>query len=181
MVNFFSKVVRRHRPFRIVIVCTANRARSPYAVSRLESLLLDEWFFNGNSPRKDTIPFQILGAGIHTMKGSTPLPEINRVAWERALDIRGFVAVPFNIKMERQADLILTMENRHTERVMERFPRTRGRVFRLTDFKRNGDPNPLGDIPDPTIGSDRTFREIADIIDLEIVRVFPHLMKIVGL
>ncbi len=181
MVNFVTRLIRKHKPCTIVFVCTANRARSPYAVSRLEFMLLNKWYYNGRDPRKDPIPFQIVGAGIHTTKGSTPLMEMRKVAWERGLDVSDFIAAPFNIHMERRADLVLTMEDRHTRKVIKKFPKVEGRIHRITDYERNGNPNPLGDIPDPTIGSDRTFREIADIIDIEVARIFPHVLKLVGM
>ena len=172
--NLLQRLLRDNSTYLVIIVCTANRARSPYAVARLNAMFYE--YEQKVGRLRKPLRIRAIGAGVKTTLGEGPLPEVVNLSWERALDITSHIAVPFDVKIEKRANLILTMENKHGEILMKRFSETIGRVFRLTDYKRNGIPNEIGDIPDPTHGGEDAVREISDIIDTELFRIFPHLL-----
>ncbi len=172
------KLLRKTNPFLVVFVCTANRGRSPYAVSRLKYMLYEYEQKIGHY--RDPLPIRALGAGVHTTYGEGPLPEIVKLAWERGLDIRNHVAAPFDVELEKKSNVILTMEKRHSKTLLRRFPLVEGRLFCLTDYLKD-DISGGGDIPDPTDGDYKDIIEIIDIIDAELIRIFPGILKAAGI
>lgn len=123
---------------RILIVCTGNVCRSPMAEGLLRKLLREQ---NRHGE------FVVESAGTYPLDGSAASLEAINTAAEDGVDIRGHVARSLTARLVERADLILTMEPEHIERMVAVFPKVESKTHLLTIY---GDPkgDRLG-VPDP--------------------------------
>ncbi len=168
------------RPFRVVLICNANRTRSPYAAARLSAVVESTVERAGKNTRRNNNAarkIEIISAGVHAVVGEPPHPLMARVARERGLKLRNWQAVPFDVFLEKEADLVLTMDSEQRDTLIRRFPKLKNRVVRLTDFGLEEESvNGGGDIQDPTMLGIEDHRRIADILDRELERIAPLLL-----
>jgi len=128
----------------ILLVCTGNTCRSPMA----EGFLKRAWGMRG---------IKVHSAGINTISGLKPTEFAVRAMKKYDIDISGHLSSPLTEEMIKRADLILTMESRHKEKICEISPSTKDRVFLLKEFG-------LGkkeEIFDPIGGSLKSYRKCA--------------------
>lgn len=138
---------------RVLLVCTGNVCRSPMAEGLLRKMLRD---------RAQHGEVVVESAGTFAAQGAPASTDAVDVAAASGVDLRGHVARSLTARLVGRADLILTMEPEHGDRVLRAFPDAAGKTHLITTF---GDPlgDPLG-IADP-IGQgrevyDETFRSI---------------------
>jgi len=125
---------------RIIFVCTGNSCRSPMA-----QLLLEKYL---SSERPDfKKKFQILSAGISTVGGFEPAEEVIEILKrEENIDATNFRSRMLTERFVLSSDIIITMEDRQKEYIIDFVPSSEGRVFNLKKFL----PSVLEqDIPDP--------------------------------
>jgi protein-tyrosine phosphatase len=109
------------RPFRVLLVCTANICRSPMA----EAFLRDAFAARGLSATIASAGF--LEAGLPASDNTV------KVMAERGFDLRAHRSRVVTPALARNADLILTMERRHARDVLL-LPRTTPAVHTLKGF-----------------------------------------------
>jgi protein-tyrosine phosphatase len=96
----------RPEPIRILVVCTANRCRSPVA----EALLWRALVLEG-------VPAVVRSAGF--LDPGHPVDETTRkVMAERGIDLSGHRSTKVSEELVKWADLILTMERRHARELV---------------------------------------------------------------
>jgi protein-tyrosine phosphatase len=134
---------------RILFVCTGNTCRSPMAEGLCRSLL--SHFRLGQDVR-------VSSAGLSAMAGWPASEAAIAVMAEQGIDLSGHQAVCLTIEQVRGADLVLTMEERQKQFLLEKYPAATGKVFALKEYAmrvedevRQGGPKHSGryDIPDP--------------------------------
>lgn len=113
-------------PFRVLIVCTGNVCRSPYA----EGLLRRE--LDQLTPDQ----FSISSAGTQTLDGSRVHPEILHLAKRAGISLDGFVPRRLNATMAESADLVIGMDRSHRREIVQVSPKSLRTTFTLREFAR---------------------------------------------
>lgn len=114
----------------VCVVCTGNICRSPMA----EALLRER---AGDRLR------EVYSTGTMALAGHGADPLAIAVMAGQGIDIDAHRAQQATAANMPRADLILTMDNGHSEWLVRRFPALRGRIFKLLRWRDDGD------IPDP--------------------------------
>ncbi len=109
------------RPFRIVLMCTANRIRSPMAESFLRSSLGD-------------LPATVHSVGVEARGDERVIPEAAEAALELGADLDEHLSRPLAAEDLRDADLILGFETRHVRRAIRDGNAPPERTFTLPQF-----------------------------------------------
>ena len=134
-------VARRTRkdtdPFRVLFVCTANIARSPYAARRAADLAQ---------------PGQLVaaGAGIPGSPGRGLEKEMVRILKEHGSDHLGHVSKKIDDEDLAWADLVLVMEFAQQMRIYDGWPQYDAKVFGLLQFAETMRLTPPGPDDDVT-------------------------------
>jgi protein-tyrosine phosphatase len=180
------------QPFRVLMVCTANRVRSAMAERMLLHALAEA------APH---LPIDVSGAGTRTMNGLPMFPEAASELAARGIDASGFQSCALTENGVMHADLVLTATREHRSDVLERVPLALKRTFTLMEFaalveKVDGaDPRALVaeasrqrslapakvDIGDPFRRSPEVHRETADQIDVAVRTVSSRLNSLVAI
>lgn len=113
---------------KILVVCEGNICRSPIAMMLLREKL----------PGRD-----INSAGLGALVGHEMAPDMRALAEQMGVRCSAHSATQFTNELCHSHDLILVMERRHRERILNEFPGGGGKTFLLTQW--NGGQ----DIPDP--------------------------------
>lgn len=106
----------------VLVVCTANVARSPLAEAMLASELGAD--------------VGVGSAGTRARVGSAAAPESVQLGEARGLDLSEHRSRPVDQDLVGGADLVLTMSERQRDAVAPLAPRMAGRVFTLREFDR---------------------------------------------
>lgn len=106
----------------VLVVCTANIARSPLAAAMLR--------------RELGADVEVTSAGTRARDGFPAAPESVRLGEERGLDLRDHRSRAVTPELVEASDLVLTMSERQRDAVGPMAPRTAGRVFAFREFDR---------------------------------------------
>ncbi|MDQ4096068.1 MAG: DUF4388 domain-containing protein [Actinomycetota bacterium] len=109
------------KPFTIVLLCTANRIRSPMAESFLRAHLGE-------------LPATVESVGVDGREGQPAMPEAVEVARELGGDLSAHAARPLSAVDLSQADLILGFEARHVRRAVRDGNAPPEKTFTLPQF-----------------------------------------------
>lgn len=132
------------KKFHLVIVCTANRTRSAYFAGYLKHYLAQ--YRPGALKR-----IRITSAGTKAFGGGRVNDVVALIARNNGFSLRQHTAEPLSARLVRRADLILVMEQEHKDSILEKYPESKDKVFRLMEYGWQGDdPAEKLDVPDPT-------------------------------
>jgi protein-tyrosine-phosphatase len=132
---------------RILVVCTGNIHRSPFAQAMLRKTL-------------DEVGLQdiaVESAGLEAMEGESVPAEAQAEALAWGVDLAGHRARQVTGDMVHDADLILTMDAYHSTAVATAFPAQREKLNALAIFDPEGGPE---EIQDPASTDDETLRRV---------------------
>ena len=146
---------------KILFICTGNTCRSPMA----EAFLKKSW------PQKPKEKIKVKSAGTNAITNSKPSEFATKVMREKGIDISSHRATPLTPEIVKEYDLILTMEERHRQRVINLFPFVREKVWLLSEFS----SGKKEDILDPAGSYLSTYRELALRIEKEINKLIERL------
>lgn len=113
---------------KILCVCTGNICRSPLAEGYL---------------RKKMPGLTVASAGIGAVVGGQMPAEAQAIAQREQLDLTEHRGQQITTPLAKAFDLIIVMEKRHLNWIVERIPLARGRVFLATHW------NGRSDVDDP--------------------------------
>lgn len=111
------------RPVRVLIVCTANIARSPLAEVMLQSALAAS-------------DLRFASAGVRAWEGDPASRQGIALAARRDLDLTGHRSMPASAEGLEWADLVLTMTEKHRDHCVSIVPEVTTRTFTLREFVR---------------------------------------------
>ena len=170
-------------PLQVLVICTANRCRSPMAACLLQRATAERG-----------LGVAVASAGL-LQSGRQADPKAVEVMDGLSIDLGSHRSRTVTPEMLGAADLVLTMERRHVTATAELAPDSWARTFTVTEFVRRADerggrrpgegcerwiarvhagrrPTDLlrgpgdGDVRDPIGGSDREFRRCAQELSL---------------
>ncbi|MFS2204963.1 low molecular weight protein-tyrosine-phosphatase [Variovorax sp. Varisp36] len=127
----------------VLVVCIGNICRSPMGEALIAAAL----------PQ-----LEVASAGVGALVGQPADPIARQLMAERGLDIEAHRARQLTNLMCQQADLILVMDEEQRLQINQRYPLTRGKLFRLGEVARV-------DIPDPYRLGRLAFEQALQLID----------------
>lgn len=113
------------RPFRVLMVCTANQVRSAMAERVLRRDL---------GPLAAPRRIEVRGAGTRTEDGRAMLPLAAAEMGRRGIDVSDFRSRALTDQLVSLSDLVLTATREHRSTVLERVPLALKRTFTLREF-----------------------------------------------
>jgi len=123
---------------KILFVCTGNTCRSVMAQELFKKMLKEEGIEN----------VKVSSAGIAALPSYGISGLLEKVLKDEGIEPSSHRPTQVNPEILREADLILVMERRHKEAILEMAPEVKNRVFLLKEFaneKENLDiPDPIG-------------------------------------
>jgi protein-tyrosine phosphatase len=154
---------------RVLLVCTGNVCRSPMAEGVLRKMLRD------SAQHGEVI---VESAGTFAAEGAPASSDAIEVTAESGGDLRGHVARSLTARLVGRADLILTMEPEHGDRLLSLFPDAARKTHLITTFgDSSGDP--LG-IPDPIGRGREVYERTLRSIDASLRAALPKIGALVG-
>lgn len=138
----------------VVMVCTGNICRSPYA----------EHVLKAKAPT-----LAVSSAGLVAMVGHSADETGLRVSKGRNIDIADHVARQLRSEMVTGADLVLVMDDGHLRQLLKKHPDARGKTFKLGKWLDNKN------IADPYKRPADYFELVFDEIDKAVDSWLPHL------
>ncbi|MEO0076140.1 MAG: low molecular weight protein arginine phosphatase [candidate division WOR-3 bacterium] len=140
-----------NKEFVVLFVCTGNSCRSPMAKGIFDKCC--EQLLSKNS----RIKIVSYSCGTNTTEGQTPSPFAIKAVAKYDVDIRHHLSAPISKSRIKMADLILTMEQKHKEKVIELVPEAKERTFLLSEYA----TGKLEEISDPFQKSYDDYRKVA--------------------
>jgi len=127
--------------------------------------------------RKKIRDIKVLSAGTNSLDGAEPTREAVEVMKRYGIDISGHRAVQLGRDLIEKACLILVMDSRHRDRVLELDPGSRDRVFMLKEFAgEKGNP----ELSDPAGQTLAVYENCAAEINSCLKRALPKILKSLG-
>jgi len=158
------------KKYHLVIVCTANRTRSAYFEGYLRHYLKQ---YRPEALRR----LKISSAGTKARGGTGVNAVVALIARNNGFTLRGHKASPASARLMKKADLVLVMEQRHKDELLEKFPGAEEKIFRLMEYGWQGeDEVETLDVPDPTGKNAEDFKEFIDTAHVEADRLLHELV-----
>lgn len=130
---------------KILFVCTGNTCRSVMAQGLFRKMLSEEGI-------KDV---KVSSAGTAALSSYGIFGILEKVLKEEDIEISHHKPIQVTPQIVKDADLILVMERRHKQAILEMVPEAENRVFLLKEFA--GEKDNL-DIPDPIGHPEEVYR-----------------------
>jgi protein-tyrosine phosphatase len=121
-------------PVEVLVVCTANVARSPLFAGMLQARL-------GDAAR-------VTSAGVRAREGDPAAERSQVLAEQRGLDLNGHRSRPVVPELVSGTELVLTMSERQRDRCSPLAPRAASKVFTVRELARLADVVDHEDAPD---------------------------------
>lgn len=129
---FASRPVPVPRPHdevaQVITVCTANIARSPLAMALVEH--------EARRRIGPDAPVWVTSSGVDGLVGERAVEQTRQRAHDRGLDVDAHIASWTDADDVAQADLVITMTERHRDVVLGRCPSAVGWVFTFVELAR---------------------------------------------
>ena len=149
------------KPSHILVVCTGNLCRSPFAEGLLKRYLAGS-------------AIAVESAGTDAPEGLTVPEEVLTVSARYGLDLSAHRSRHIAPELVRRADLVLTMTPKHSRLIRQWAPEAANKVFMLTEYGPGGGGLAISD---PIGRSLAVYESVFRHIDEEIRRLLPELVK----
>lgn len=140
---------------RVLVVCTANRCRSPFAAALLADKLA------GGAP-----DVAVSSAGF--LNGGEPVPDtVSEVAEQLGIDLRTYRSRQVTPAMLQSSDLVIAMERAHVRELAMLVPEAWRRTFTLPELQRRASacgPRPAREPLDDWLRLVHGDRRLADLL-----------------
>lgn len=118
------------------------------------------------------LPAIIASAGTLRLQGRASPQEVLTACAELGLDVSGHRSQPLTLSLIQHAQIIIVMEEAHSEVILRQAPGAEHKIIHLGDYS-----DPPGDVFDP-IGQDlAVFRQSRDHILAALQRLLPTLAR----
>ena len=139
----------------ILFVCTGNTCRSSMAEALFKDMIKKHY----PDKLKD---IKVMSAGVAARDGDKASPNAIQAMEELGIDLAFHSATQLTAELISEADLILTMTQRHRDMVLIMNPGARDKVYTLIEYAHDGQQDQAGlDIEDPFGGSVEVYRKCA--------------------
>lgn len=153
---------------RVLFVCTGNTCRSPMA----------EFLFNKFAKEDNELKdWEAISAGISTLPGLGVSEHVMTVIGEEGLVPLEHSSRQLNEYIIQEADLVLTMTEKHRELISSIYPEFIEKVFTLKEFTIEGDDYKEKDVVDPFGQSEEVYRKTKEDLKNEIKLVLKKLKQ----
>lgn len=126
---------------RVLFVCAANRARSPFAAVVTERRV-----------RALGLPVTVRSAGLQAFEGQPAMQPIERQASKFDADLKGHLSTPVTADLLERTDLVVTMTGRQVLGLVDTFPTARPRTITLREWaRRSVDGEPITEWTRPAV------------------------------
>jgi len=125
---------------KVLFVCDGNICRSPMAEALMRQTLADR---NVNG-------IEVSSSGLVASPWSVAHTQLRRVLGPAYQLVENRPSQPLTQELVERSDLILGMENRHVRQILERYPKSQGRVDKITSYA--GRDGEVKDFPDSGYG-----------------------------
>src|SRR6056297_3620777 len=106
---------------KLLFVCTGNTCRSSMAEALCKDLLL----------QKGKEDYEVLSAGLAAVRGRGAASQAIAVLKKEGLDLTEHTTTPLTAELVTQADLILTMTQRHKLTILDNYSQVADKVYTL--------------------------------------------------
>ena len=154
--------------FQILFVCSGNVCRSPMAEAFLHTYL----------PKQLRNKVKVMSAGTLGLVGSLASEEAIQVMMEKDIDIRNHLSQGVTVQLLEDSDIIFVMAREHFEFLRNLFPHFHDKIFFLRRYDTPRQEKKEESIQDPMGFSIEFYRKTRDIIDREIKRILPRLVRL---
>ena len=155
----------------ILFVCTGNTCRSSMAEALFKDMIKKHY----PDKLKD---IKVMSAGVAARDGDKASPNAIRAMEELGIDLAFHSATQLTAELISEADLILTMTQRHRDMVLIMNPGARDKVYTLIEYAHDGQQDQAGlDIEDPFGGSVEVYRKCAAQIKRALDILIEKLLK----
>lgn len=127
------------KTFTVLFVCSGNSCRSPMAKGIFDKIVQDN--------KNDKVKIISLSAGTSAVTNQLPNELAQASVKKYGADIKHHLSAPLTKERIEIADLILTMEQKHKNNVIEILPQAKNKVFVITEYvgdSQDGISDPLG-------------------------------------
>lgn len=156
------------KKFTIMVVCKANITRSAYLHAYMEHYLQQYLPYARKKVR-------FISAGVKARSGGSASQVVKHVARQNGFTLNHHHSDPLRKKTVNAADVILVMEQWQKDDILERFPKAKGKVFRMMEYLWDGNPEEIQDIPDPTGQNTADYEQFLEVAHAEVDRIFREL------
>lgn len=155
--------------FQILFVCSGNVCRSPMA----------EAFLRAYMPERLVDRVKIVSAGTLGLSGDLATVEAVQVMREKGIDMRGHISQGVSKELIRSSHIVFAMSRDHLEILQHNFPLISEKTFLLRRFAVPAPEKKQDSIQDPMGFGVEYYRKTRDIIENEIKRILPRLIKLI--
>ena len=153
---------------KILFVCTGNTCRSSMAEGIFKNLI--------KNLGDDFKGIETISAGTLVLQQEPANPKAIKVLEDMGIDITPHTSQALTFELAQEADLILTMTQRHKEQIIQMEPNLKGKVFTLLEFAQGEERDDVTlDIADPFGLSMEEYRKTAEEIKEALERVLERL------
>ena len=128
----------------VMMVCIGNICRSPIAEVYLKHLRPE---------------LNVYSSGLGALVGKPADPISVELMHEKSINLNTHAAQQINSVLVSNADLILTMEQKHVDAIQNKYPESRGKVHLISKWTNNQD------IPDPYKKKKEAFELASNMIE----------------
>ncbi len=126
----------QRKPLNILMVCTGNICRSPFAEVYLQSRLGEP----------ENCGFRVSSAGTHAQAGRLATDDMLEISEELRVPLQHHSARQLTDQLLMTSDLILTAEQEHLRFILELTPQVEDRVYVMSEIIGQSEiPDPFGD------------------------------------
>ncbi len=148
------------KDFTVLFVCSGNSCRSPMAKGIFDKIVKDS--------KNNRVSITSLSAGTSAINGQLPTENAQKAVLKYEADIKHHLSAQLTKERIKLADLILAMEEKHKDFILELYPRAKEKTFIITNYIGKS----TAGIIDPLGHSIEIYQATADKLHRLLVKIY---------